>query len=282
MKPGIYEMTNNEYKAAPGESRSQFASALKSRGHWELYKDKFFDTSPSKELGSLIHAMILEPEKVSSMFLDKPKMDRRSKLGKDQWADFEMRCAEEGKLPKDDAMFSTAENICNIIRNDEITKKIMYGYKERAFFWVDEETGTLCKCKPDICNLSALLITDIKSTRDASPYQFMKSVYDYSYEIQNAFYVDGIRESIKQSTGAEHNFNFLFLAIESSAPHNYSFYELPEDFVDSGRKKYKEALKRIKFWRNHPWKQEERKYHNEIVMLKPKAYQYTYQGEINE
>jgi len=80
------------------------------------------------------------------------------------------------------------------------------------------------------------LAIDLKTTKDASFFGFSRSVHDFRYDVQNAFYIDGLR-----ACGA-HCEGFVFIAIEKEPPYLCACYTLPADWVRIGRIKYRRAL----------------------------------------
>ena len=84
-------------------------------------------------------------------------------------------------------------------------------------FWEDEETGLQCKCRPDIW--AGKVIVDLKTTEDASPEGFSRSIQTYGYGIQAAHYLAGAGSG----SGAD---AFIFVAVEKKAPYAVAVYEL--------------------------------------------------------
>jgi exodeoxyribonuclease VIII len=118
----------------------------------------------------------------------------------------------------------------------------MEGVAERSVYWLDKATGVLCRCRPDWWVRKRGIILDVKTTEDASPEGFGKSIANWSYDTQDAFYTDGC-EAIGEPLRA-----FLFLAVEKSArvvdgkPLGVGVYQLDDAGRDVGRAKYREDL----------------------------------------
>ena len=110
---------------------------------------------------------------------------------------------------------------------------------ENSLFWVDRETGIQLKCRPDLLS-PALACFDVKSTKDASPGEFDRSVYNFGYHFSAAMYLDGIT----QVTG-EPLSHFVFLCVEKTAPYCTAAYALDEDAMALGRKQYRRALETL-------------------------------------
>lgn len=118
------------------------------------------------------------------------------------------------------------------------------GKAEQSVYWVDEETGVLCRCRPDFWVIDDGIILDVKTTEDASAEAFRNSIARYGYDCQDAMYGDGI----KAATGKPLRL-FAFLAVEKSArvvdgqPMGVAVYVLKDDSRDLGRAKYRANLK---------------------------------------
>jgi exodeoxyribonuclease VIII len=116
------------------------------------------------------------------------------------------------------------------------------GKAEQSVYWVDHATGVLCRCRPDFWRDDNLIV-DLKTTEDASPEGFAKSIANWSYDTQDAFYTDGVLAATGKPLRA-----FVFLAVEKSArvvegqPLGVAVYQLDEAGRDIGRAKYREDL----------------------------------------
>lgn len=73
---------------------------------------------------------------------------------------------------------------------------------------------------------------DLKSTDDATPNGFTRSIHRFGYDVQEALY-DEIHKTI---TGREVN-QFWFVAVEKNPPHEVGVHRLEEQWVAMGRTK---------------------------------------------
>ncbi|MBO0936445.1 PD-(D/E)XK nuclease-like domain-containing protein [Fibrella sp. HMF5335] len=110
---------------------------------------------------------------------------------------------------------------------------------ETAQYWDDELTGLPCKARLDIRHPAQGLVVDVKTTSARSQREFEESCYQYEYDRQAAFYLDGC-----QLTGACAN-RFILLGIQKQKPHNLYVVEVLADsiFIDNGRRKYRRLLR---------------------------------------
>lgn len=131
----------------------------------------------------------------------------------------------------------------------------MQGKAEQSVYWIDAETGELCRCRPDWWPEN--FCVDLKSTDDASPEGFRKSIANYAYDVQDAFYFDGLAAAGKPIRA------FFFIACEKTArviegkSFGVAVYQLDEDSRALGRAKYRADLakyaecRRTGIWPNY-------------------------------
>jgi exodeoxyribonuclease VIII len=106
------------------------------------------------------------------------------------------------------------------------------GKAEQSFWWDDIQTGLRCKCRPDWYN--GTTIVDLKTTTDASPKGFARSVAQWRYHVQQNHYLAG--------TFAE---RFVFIAVEKSYPYAVGVYELDETAALHGEAERRSNLQTI-------------------------------------
>jgi len=184
--------------------------------------------SRALDVGDVAHAMILEPDNVARNYMSPPrKLDRRRAPDKHLWADLEIEAAASGKtlLTFDD--FTTAIAIRDaIFRHKKAASIFGKGEPEATFVWRDPKTGEHCKCRVDW--LRSYFLTDLKTTRDASPKAFARDVINYRYDVQDAHYTDGVDPSI----------GFVFVVVEKIPPFGVAIY------ADQSRMRRLGAVKR--------------------------------------
>lgn len=242
METGIYAgISNDAYHSGPGISKSGLDVVARSPLHyWAKYLDPnrvAKPPTPAMRLGTAIHTAVLEPGEFAKRHHVAPVVDRRTKDGKAMWAEAEDAAAAAGAelIANDDAL--VCMRIAEQVRSHPTARKVFaQGQAEMSCYWTDEETGLLCKCRPDWLGLP--LVVDLKSTEDASPEGFMKSAWNWRYWVQAAWYVDGIEQATGQRPDA-----FVFAAFEKEPPHAAAFYFADEAMLDMGRQEYRKLLR---------------------------------------
>lgn len=118
------------------------------------------------------------------------------------------------------------------------------GEAELSAYWRDAETGVLCRCRPDWWRLDGILV-DVKTTEDASPAGFSKSIEKFRYHVQAAMYVDGARAALEASGnpwGLAAPHEMVFVAIEKKPPHAVAVYRLDAEAIEIGRREMRRDL----------------------------------------
>ena len=234
MKPGIYHgVTNETYHASPGISKSGLDLVAKSPLHFYA---KYLDPNrppatpqtPAQLDGELAHCAILESSEFSKRFVVGPDVSRATK----EWKAFAE--AHQGvtiiKPDQNTRAWAQAKSVKSI---PDISSALAVGMPEVSAYWIDEETGVLCKCRPDFvqdCGDAGVILVDVKTCGDARPYEFARMIAKHRYHVQAAWYSDGYAKASGRKV-----LGFLFASVEMSYPHVASAIMLDEKSVEQGR-----------------------------------------------
>ena len=237
-------------------SNSQIAKILRSPAHyWQTYLSPSrlqFDSQAFK-VGRAFHVMVSEPHRFHDQYLvANQKFDRRTRDGKVAFEVFlgaangrvilpaDIEYTETGK-PSGLLSYEQIVRMRDAVMSHPIAGKLMRaGEAESIITWLDSETGVACKSMRDWVTPGGVIL-DFKSTDDASPSGFRKSVFQYGYDRQAAFYMDGHRTA----TGTPGK-GFVFVAVEKSPPYLCEAYILSDDVIDAAREKYRAGLRLLK------------------------------------
>jgi len=222
-------ITNEQYHADPAVSASHLKAVMQSPYHyWSRYINpdrKPVEPTAAMKLGSLAHCAILEPDELLQRY--GVCAARNTKAGKEQAE----RMAAEGIEAVTSTDMALALGMSAAVRNHSAAAALLQqGKAEQSFWWNDTATGMRCKCRPDWYQRDT--VVDIKTTTDASPQAFARSVATFAYHVQAAHYLAGLH-------GAE---RFVFVAVEKTYPHAVAVYELDADALALGRTTRDNAL----------------------------------------
>lgn len=187
--------------------------------------------------GTLGHCAILEPDEFDKRY---PVGPGKTKAAKD-WKDFAASLDASQtpiKQAERDMAFGMAASVRKI---GPLRDALAVGSAEVSAYWRDEATGVDCRCRPDFVHTAGngVILLDVKTTTDASPEAFAKSVANYRYEVQAGFYTDGYAAA---SGLPVHG--FIFAAVEKDYPFAAAAYMLTEEDIEAGRRKYRRNLAR--------------------------------------
>lgn len=220
MKPGIYnDLPADQYHADQAYSFSAIKQAMRSPAHLKAWLTAPPEQTPAMRLGTLTHLAVLQPDLFGSTTAVAPIVDRRTKEGKSIWEQFQVQNTGKEIITNDEREQLTAMR--DSVRIHPAASALLgEGTAEVSVFNQCVETGLPLKARMDWVRENA--IVDLKTTEDASPAGFAKSVSNYRYDLQAAHY----RRMLKlQGRG---DLPFYLIAVEKEAPFAVAVYRLDE------------------------------------------------------
>ena len=237
-------MTNEEYHGHAAFSKSDLDAARKSGRHlFDKKNGPPRSSTAAFDFGTAFHAAALPGESFDSVAVRMPVgLKKTTKEGKA----FVAEHADKIMLNTSDAycldqmMLSMLEHPVS----SGLIKGELPGKSEQSFFAIEPETGLEVKCRPDFMLNDGSLIIDLKTTTDASPKGFQKSLVNFRYYVQAAWYLD----VVEMSTGKRPD-GFLFVAVEKQRPFSTGVYVADEEMIKIGREHAMEDLRKIAEWK---------------------------------
>lgn len=231
-------MNDREYNALDGIRRSDLWVIKQSPMHFRYHMDHPETDSPSLTFGRAMHKYILEPETFNEEFAIAPIVDRRTKDGKLEYADFLNTLGGREVIAFED-MERIGDMKRSLMQNSEVVD-IMQNITsvETPFIWTDAKTGELCKVKTDmIVDINGMpYIVDYKTTTSCADGAFERSVRKYGYDFQSGMYSEGVEITALEAHG------FIFIAQEKDAPYASRVYYCDDYFVEKGRNEFHDLL----------------------------------------
>lgn len=234
----IRNLPIHQYHSGKEISHSGIVKMLKSPEHFKQYKSGIEEPTPAMEFGSAFHAFILEPAEFAAQYVLAPKFDKRTKDGKEAAAKWDEE--NVGKIPLTADQIESLEKMRDSVMSHTGARSLLAeGEAETSLYWTDEITGLKCRIRPDWFNEKG--VSDLKSCVAAGKSDFSKAVANLGYDIQAAFYIDGV----KAVTGK--TVDFYFIAVEKTAPFSTACYKASREMIEVGRAKYRGALELLKW-----------------------------------
>jgi hypothetical protein len=241
MKTGIYhDISFDDYRAIDAVNCSFLKTVLnRSPLHAQQEKDNPKEPTAALRQGSILHGFTFERGEFENVYAIAPEVNKRTNAGKEELAKF----AEDnlGKQIISQAEFDMAKiQYDNLLNHEGAKVYLQEGKPEVTIIWLDKLSGLLCKARIDYLHEWQAVIADLKTTQDASIMGFSKSILNFGYEIQAAFYVDGYTAL----TGDEPS--FVLIPIEKQPPYAAACYEVGHRSITKGRSMYQEAMAIVK------------------------------------
>lgn len=224
----IENMPNELYFASEGISKSGLDLIARSPAHFRYAKPK--EPTRAMEIGTAIHMAVLEPTRFAEHYVICTAADRRAAAYKQA---VEAVGSERVLLQHEADDVSAMQQ--SIWANPHAASFLREARTELSVFTKDPVTDLSVRARFDAVNGSRSL--DLKKTKDARPDEFAKSVANYRYMVQAAFYSD----VWEWETGEKLN-AFGFLAIEQESPNASAIYVLDDDALEYGRRLYRRDL----------------------------------------
>lgn len=169
----------------------------------------------------MVHCAVLEPERFAQDYIVGPDCRRGTK----EWAAFtaDYPSAEIIKATEARQVQSMAESIRSL---GGVRDALLSGEAESSAFWHDQDSGVLCRCRPDMALFteSGWYLFDLKTVGSAHPAEFKRQATRLRYHVQDAFYSEGYAAATGHPVAG-----FVFLAVETAYPYAASACQIDAD-----------------------------------------------------
>lgn len=240
--PGVHDMPEDVYHADPvpgGSLSSTGARKLLQPAGPALFKwEQQHPAAPKKtfEVGSAAHKLVLGsgPELVR---IDGERWD--SNKVKAEVA--EVRAL--GGIPLKPAEYQAVHDMADAIRRHPVAGVLFSperGEPEKTLIWQDEQTGVWRRARLDWLphpTANRMIVADYKTTLSAAPHAIQKSVANYGYHCQHAWYLDGVND-----LGLDEQPVMVFVFQEKHAPYLINVVEIDAVALYVGREANRRAI----------------------------------------
>lgn len=192
-------------------------------------------------IGAAVHTLILEPDEWHERYLVRTEsLDGRTKEGKAWKAEAET----SGRKIVGYADWCMVRGVTAAVKEHPLARRAFEASAPEVTLTLkDSETGVWLKARPDALPRDARRLpfsVQLKTTQDASPAAFAKSVWGYGYHLGAAMEIDMLA-----MLGWHDNPGALLIAVEKEPPYAVSLLRLSDEAVAWGRHQYRRALRRF-------------------------------------
>lgn len=219
-------MTEDEYAALPG-LRASWAKALISStpAHLRARMDDREPDTDALRFGRAVHCHVLRPEDWAHEFVVSPIFDRRTRDGKAGALAFAER--SEGRTVIDEREFHGVQEIARALAANPSAAALLNLCDRRECVYTGSLSGVAAKCRIDALSETEGVLVDVKTTIAAGPRAFARSVVEFGYLHQMAFYRALLRcHEIDVR-------NVVLVAVEKAWPFAVALYEIDAADLDA-------------------------------------------------
>jgi hypothetical protein len=236
---GVYDLSMPEYRGQPADAMSISSSDAvilteQSPAHLRAAWAEPDDSSKEADLGTVIHALLLEPHRAHSSVVNINADDYRTKAA--QNARDEARA--NGQTPLLARDYRRARRAVEAVQAHPIASQLLKaGRAETSWFAKDRKTGLYLKARPDFVTDDRVLV-DIKSVGSANPDFLRRRLFDGRWFQQSAWHcnvverVDGLPAK-----------GYCWLCVEQKPPHAVVVRRPTDSVLMHGNRLNQEAFK---------------------------------------
>lgn len=202
-----WNMPADAYHSINAISKSGLDQLAKSPLHYNHWLNNRHEPTDAMRFGTAVHMAVLEPASYAAKY-GVFSGDRRTKEGKAQYEQF----VASGKVSLTQDDWDSIEGITQSIQSHPWWRHNTASLRPEVSCFGRTADGISIKARMD--GVTDTHIIDIKTTTDASPSGFQKTIANFRYHWQAAWY----RRFI--------DLPFIFIAVEKTAPWAVGIYEI--------------------------------------------------------
>lgn len=228
---GIYSFPAEQYFAASGVSKSMLDKIAISPAHLQAHLAEPKEPTPAMIIGAIAHRAILEPDTFKDAFYVRPenmKFTTRDGIAwKEEHNDKPILAHEEAvKIQK----------MVDAVHTHPSAKRLFSNGKSEQSLFVEDSKQTLRKSRLDWLSEKGSALPDLKTCESARTQDFEKSIWDYRYFVQAAYYLANCK-----LCGIDKK-DFVFVCVEKSAPYAVACHALDDVALEAGRMVFERDL----------------------------------------
>ena len=236
---------SNYYQDREHLTNSMLGWLKESPAYFKSQIDKQSAATDAMIFGTAFHSYVLEPDKFKSQYYVLPKIDRRTKKGKEEYAEHLKNAGDCVIINTDqyNKILGMGESIANnktlndllSLSNSKMESVNVWEEKVRD----DNDETHIIKCKSliDMIKQDDDLVVDLKTT--SSVKSFTSSIRKFGYDRQAAYYLRGLQANNIVSPEAR----FLFVAVEKDDPYEIAMFELDQSIMDVANSEIDDLLR---------------------------------------
>lgn len=230
----VSDMPNDFYHNQTPEFISKSGLDLFDRSPAHFYCAAPKEATRAMEIGTAFHTAILEPARFKEEYMILVDCNDRRQS---QYKEAVNVYGSERVLVGSESESVIGATHALSLNPDYQAMQAEPHFIELSFFGQCPETGALIKCRFDYLSESGQAV-DLKKTQDVRIDAFSRSILNYRYHVQHAFY-----SHVYKSVTGDPLQSFKFLTIEEKAPNSNRMYSLCEETKQIGHAEMMQNLR---------------------------------------
>ena len=240
----VPNMDEATYHAHPALSSTEARLILNSPAKYRWKKDNPPLIAPSKkfDIGSAVHSLVLGTG-YEAVGIPAELLASNGAISTTAAKAFVADARDRGLIPLKEEEFQPIADAAEAVLAHPAAKQLFAqpADGEVSVFATDPQTGVDVRARFDFLPTESTLsapsrvAVDLKTARDASPNGFTKSIAEYGYDVQRAWYLD----ALKWITGE--TAEMVFVAVEKDPPYLVAVHQLPTVWTEMGAEKARRA-----------------------------------------
>lgn len=198
------------------------------------------EDAPHFTLGTAVHTLLMRESGFADRFIVRPV----------QWTDWRKAEArgwrqaaiEEGFGVLTPADLETIKGIAKSAGADPFVREGGFdGLAEHSIVWPDPETGVWMKSRPDVLNLVARVISDLKTISTADGQSCRKAIDEHGYYVQLALACEGL----EILTGEKFDDGCVLVFAEKKRPYCVNVKPISANAIWTGRQIVRRAVRKF-------------------------------------
>lgn len=231
-------MPFDEYRAIKALNSSSFGTLIdESPKHLRYEADNPREATPALTFGRAVHTAILEEHLFEEQFAVRPKVDRRTKAGKAEYAEW-LELNDGKEILTEEQMDTCFKIYRNVMDHPRCNKLLSHKdlLKEATIF--GDWGGIPVKVRLDVLCRERKIVADVKTAESAAPDAFSRSIDKWKLMGQAAYYLDVASEALGWEEGEG---RFMWIVVEKHGPCEVALYTPGEKTLQAGRAIYAKA-----------------------------------------
>ena len=181
-------------------------------------------------VGTVLHAMVLEPDTIVRWFMQCPQLDRRTKAGKATYEGLQATSALMGQTLVQASEWELAEEMASAIMSHDTAYDTLVQCRRREVSYFSEVRQDIWgKARIDAIAGDASIACDVKTVScRVTDYELATAARSWGWPIQCAWY-----NRVREACGLNPIGEWRFICVEKSPPHAVRVVSMPDDAIEA-------------------------------------------------